>query len=116
MENFTGRNIGEIPVHNPFTQKADFSGAFNNGFKGICAVFVTAAFSFAGTELAGLAAAETVFYHLISELIVSGQSQRIRSSSLQASLLACEPVLHHFAYRRRMHRPIHASWPRVEGL
>lgn len=25
-------------------------GAFRNGFKGFCAVFVTAAFSFAGTE------------------------------------------------------------------
>jgi yeast amino acid transporter len=36
-------------------------GSFNNGFSGICSVFVTAAFSFAGTELAGLAAAETVF-------------------------------------------------------
>lgn len=34
-------------------------GAFNNGFKGLCSVFVTAAFSFAGTELCGLAAAET---------------------------------------------------------
>ena len=34
-------------------------GAFNNGFKGLCSVFVTAAFSFAGTELIGLAAAET---------------------------------------------------------
>lgn len=34
-------------------------GAFNNGFKGLCTVFVTAAFSFAGTELIGLAAAET---------------------------------------------------------
>jgi amino acid transporter len=33
-------------------------GAFNNGFKGFCAVFVTAAFSFSGTELVGLAAAE----------------------------------------------------------
>ncbi|KAK1835607.1 general amino-acid permease GAP1 [Podospora conica] len=35
-------------------------GAFNNGFKGLCSVFVTAAFAFAGTELVGLAAAETV--------------------------------------------------------
>jgi yeast amino acid transporter len=35
-------------------------GSFNNGFKGVCAVFVTAAFAFAGTELSGLAAAETV--------------------------------------------------------
>lgn len=34
-------------------------GAFSNGFKGVCAVFVTAAFSFAGTELVGLAACET---------------------------------------------------------
>ncbi|EAT88751.2 hypothetical protein SNOG_03546 [Parastagonospora nodorum SN15] len=30
-----------------------------NGFKGFCTVFVTAAFSFSGTELVGLAAAET---------------------------------------------------------
>ncbi|KAL2870199.1 amino acid permease/ SLC12A domain-containing protein [Aspergillus lucknowensis] len=34
-------------------------GAFNNGFKGFCSVFVTAAFSFSGTELVGLAAAES---------------------------------------------------------
>jgi amino acid transporter len=34
-------------------------GAFRNGFKGFCSVFVTAAFSFSGTELVGLAAAET---------------------------------------------------------
>jgi amino acid transporter len=34
-------------------------GAFNNGFKGLCVVFVTATFAFAGTELVGLAAAET---------------------------------------------------------
>ncbi len=34
-------------------------GAFAAGFKGVCAVFVTSAFSFAGTELCGLAAAET---------------------------------------------------------
>jgi yeast amino acid transporter len=34
------------------------SGAFNSGFKGLCSVFVTAAFSFGGTELVGLAAAE----------------------------------------------------------
>ncbi|TVY42381.1 Cationic amino acid transporter [Lachnellula occidentalis] len=35
-------------------------GAFNNGFKGFCSVFVVAAFAFGGTELAGLAAAEAV--------------------------------------------------------
>ncbi|KAK9460241.1 amino acid permease-domain-containing protein [Lipomyces oligophaga] len=34
-------------------------GAFHNGFKGLCSVFVTAAFAFSGTELVGLAAAET---------------------------------------------------------
>lgn len=33
-------------------------GAFKNGFKGFCSVFVNAAFAFGGTELAGLAAAE----------------------------------------------------------
>jgi yeast amino acid transporter len=37
--------------HNP--------GAFRNGFKGFCSVFVTAAFAFSGTELVGLAAAES---------------------------------------------------------
>jgi amino acid transporter len=34
-------------------------GPFNNGFKGLCSVFVNAAFAFSGTELVGLAAAET---------------------------------------------------------
>ncbi|EXM18653.1 hypothetical protein FOTG_13348 [Fusarium oxysporum f. sp. vasinfectum 25433] len=33
-------------------------GAFQHGFRGFCGVFVTAAFSFSGTELVGLAAAE----------------------------------------------------------
>ena len=34
-------------------------GAFAQGFYGFCAIFVTAAFSFSGTELVGLAAAES---------------------------------------------------------
>ncbi|WFD42251.1 hypothetical protein MPSI1_000892 [Malassezia psittaci] len=34
-------------------------GAFINGFKGFCSVLTTAAFAFTGTELVGLAAAET---------------------------------------------------------
>ena len=34
-------------------------GPFANGFKGVCSVFVTAAFSFGGTEMIGLTAAET---------------------------------------------------------
>lgn len=46
-----GGYIGGRDWHTP--------GAFNNGFKGLCSVFVTAAFAFAGTELVGLAAAET---------------------------------------------------------
>lgn len=33
--------------------------AFMNGFKGFCSVFIIAAFAFSGTELVGLAAAET---------------------------------------------------------
>src|ERR1700712_5145140 len=33
-------------------------GAFANGFKGFCSVFVVAAFAYGGTELVGLAAAE----------------------------------------------------------
>ncbi|EPQ28828.1 uncharacterized protein PFL1_03631 [Pseudozyma flocculosa PF-1] len=46
-----GRYYGVETWRNP--------GAFNNGFKGFASVFVTAAFSYAGTELIGLAAAET---------------------------------------------------------
>lgn len=34
-------------------------GAFRNGFQGFCSVFVTASFAFGGTELTGLAAAES---------------------------------------------------------
>ncbi|KAF5376599.1 hypothetical protein D9757_009590 [Collybiopsis confluens] len=34
-------------------------GAFAHGFQGVCAVFVTAAFAFSGTEIVGLAASET---------------------------------------------------------
>ncbi|KAG7665465.1 SAM3 [[Candida] subhashii] len=34
-------------------------GAFNHGFKGVCSVFVSAAFSFGGIELVALTAAET---------------------------------------------------------
>ncbi|KAK7987912.1 C2H2 finger domain-containing protein [Apiospora arundinis] len=47
-----GGYIGVIYWHQP--------GAFHNGFKGLCTVFVQAAFAFAGTELVGLAAAETM--------------------------------------------------------
>ncbi|CAG1998134.1 unnamed protein product [Fusarium graminearum] len=46
-----GHYIGGMYWRNP--------GAFKNGFKGFCSVLVTSAFSFTGTELIGLAAAET---------------------------------------------------------
>ncbi|ODV76980.1 general amino acid permease [Suhomyces tanzawaensis NRRL Y-17324] len=45
-----GQHRGSEYWHNP--------GAFANGFKGVVSVFVTAAFSFGGTELVGLTAAE----------------------------------------------------------
>ncbi|KAF4497644.1 amino acid transport GAP1 [Fusarium agapanthi] len=46
-----GDYIGFTRWHNP--------GSFHNGFKGFASVLVTATFSFAGTEMVGLAAAET---------------------------------------------------------
>ncbi|KAF4946275.1 hypothetical protein FGADI_11301 [Fusarium gaditjirri] len=46
-----GGYIGFTRWHNP--------GAFHNGFKGFASVLVTATFSFAGTEMVGLASAET---------------------------------------------------------
>ncbi|KAK3314327.1 amino acid permease-domain-containing protein [Apodospora peruviana] len=53
-------NIGGTPTSGYIGGKYwQDPGAFNNGFKGFCSVFVTAAFAFAGTELVGLAAAET---------------------------------------------------------
>jgi amino acid transporter len=44
--------IGAEYWHAPYS-------AFLNGFHGFCGVFVTAAFAYTGTELVGLAAAET---------------------------------------------------------
>lgn len=79
MERFTAHLTGETQVVLPTT--GSNIGAFNNGFQGICAVFVTAAFSFAGTELAGLAAAETVF-HLRSISDEKGKSSTIRPTSM----------------------------------
>lgn len=53
-------NIGGVPGDGYIGGKYWHDpGAFKNGFKGLCSVFVTAAFAFAGTELIGLAAAET---------------------------------------------------------
>jgi amino acid transporter len=45
------RYLGDKYWHDP--------GLFANGFKGVCSVFVTSAFSFGGTELVGLTAAES---------------------------------------------------------
>lgn len=53
-------NIGGSPNEGYIGGKYWFSpGPTNNGFKGFCSVLVTSAFSFVGTELVGLAAAET---------------------------------------------------------
>ncbi|SNX81659.1 probable GAP1 - amino acid transport protein [Melanopsichium pennsylvanicum] len=53
-------NVGGGPDGRYYGFKTwDNPGAFHNGFKGFSSVFVTAAFSYAGTELIGLAAAET---------------------------------------------------------
>ncbi len=46
-----GGYIGAKYWHDP--------GCLANGFKGVCSVFVTAAFSYMGTELVGITAAET---------------------------------------------------------
>ncbi|KAF2199779.1 AAT family amino acid transporter [Delitschia confertaspora ATCC 74209] len=53
-------NCGGVPNQEYIGAKFWYNpGAFHNGFKGFCSVLVTAAFSFAGTELVGLCAAET---------------------------------------------------------
>lgn len=52
-----GGYIGGANWHNPGAFVGDTAG---KRFKGVCSVFVTAAFSFAGSELVGLASAETV--------------------------------------------------------
>jgi amino acid transporter len=53
-------NLGGAPDHKYYGSETwTTPGAVHNGFKGFCAMFVNAAFAFAGTELVGLAAAET---------------------------------------------------------
>ncbi|SCU92755.1 LAMI_0E11892g1_1 [Lachancea mirantina] len=52
----TGGYLGGTYFHHPGPLVGDTMGA---RFKGVCSVFVTAAFSFAGSELVGLASAET---------------------------------------------------------
>jgi amino acid transporter len=55
--------LGGGPSHGAYSEYTGAKlwydpGAFANGFRGFCSVFVTAAFAFSGTELVGLAAAE----------------------------------------------------------
>ncbi|KYK61659.1 Amino-acid permease inda1 [Drechmeria coniospora] len=91
------------------------SGAFRNGMRGFCSVFVTAAFSLTGTELVGLAAAETknpvrsvpgaikmvfwrivVFYILglfFVGLLIRGDDERLLSSEAYADVKASPWVL-----------------------
>jgi amino acid transporter len=55
-------DVGGVPGDNRgYLGVATWTGgmAFKNGFKGFCSVFVTASFAFGGTELVGLAAAES---------------------------------------------------------
>ncbi|KAL6411507.1 AAT family amino acid transporter [Ilyonectria robusta] len=53
-------NIGGEPESGYIgTQYWHSPGAFNNGFKGFCSVLVSSSAAFTGTELIGLAAAET---------------------------------------------------------
>ncbi|KAJ5498847.1 Amino acid/polyamine transporter I [Penicillium expansum] len=46
-------------------------GAFRNGFKGLCSVFVNAAFAFAGTELSLPTAVKQVFWRIALFYVVS---------------------------------------------
>ena len=90
-------------------------GAFRNGFRGFCAVLTTAAFSYTGTELVGLAAAEsanpvkslpsaikqvfwriTVFYVLglfFVGLLIPSDDPRLLSSSSYTDVKASPWVL-----------------------
>lgn len=58
-------NCGGVPtdnrgyIGNEFFKEPYSNAGFLNGFHGFCSVFVTAAFAYTGTELTGLAAAET---------------------------------------------------------
>ena len=67
-------------------------GAFRNGFKGFCSVFVTASFAFGGTELVGLAA-------------VSLEPKKDNPQGHQAGLLAYLFVLRHLAVPPWPYRP-----------
>lgn len=91
-----GGNEGYLGAHYWYNP-----GAFNNGFKGLCSVFVTAAFSFGGTELVGLTAAETENPRLSLPTAVKQVFWRITLVSLVRStenLVLTELVLYGLAY------------------
>jgi yeast amino acid transporter len=50
---------GKTFTDNMYSKEPHSNAGFVNGFQGFCSVFVTAAFAYTGTELTGLAAAET---------------------------------------------------------
>ncbi|GAA6010008.1 hypothetical protein JCM11491_005827 [Sporobolomyces phaffii] len=62
-------------------------GSLANGFHGICAVFVTAAFSLAGTELVGIAATETKNPRAYLPAAIKGTFWRITLIYLSTLLL-----------------------------
>ncbi|KAG0649076.1 Amino-acid permease inda1 [Hyphodiscus hymeniophilus] len=81
-------------------------GGFKNGFKGVCSVFVTAAFAFSGTELVGLAAAESenpakalpgaikqVFWRITLFYIVGLLFVGLLVSSTDERLLGANPLI-----------------------
>lgn len=85
-------NVGGGPSSGEYTSYLGGSnfrdpGAFANGFKGVCAVFVTAAFSFAGTELVGLAASETPNPRKTMPAAVKGTFWRITLIYLSSLLI-----------------------------
>lgn len=82
-------------------------GSFNNGFKGVCSVFVTAAFAYAGTELAGLTAAETV--SLTRMYLTAGKSSKDFATSNQTSHMENYHLLSRFTHRDRLSRTLYRA-------
>jgi len=114
-----GGYIGGQHWHNP--------GAFNNGFKGLCSVFVTAAFAFAGTELVGLAAAETANPRKVGLFQPAGchGADHVLGSPdrHQAGLLAHHSLLHSVPYFNRSPCTVQQpgsiewhKWRRCQGI
>ncbi|CAF1303348.1 unnamed protein product [Rotaria sordida] len=83
-----GYGVGPNHIYFGFKYWHD-PGAFANGFKGVCSVFVAAGFAFAGTELVGLAAAET------------GNPRKTipRACSMGTKAPACRPAIARLAKR-----------------